>query len=111
MPVSGPAIFEKGNLASAILKEIMAETLEQIGADVRACELCKLCRTRTVGVPGEGSPTAEVMLIGEGAGFHEDPQGRPFVCAAGQLLTEMLRTIGMRRDDVFITNVVRCRPP
>src|SRR5579864_3366270 len=89
----------------------MAETLEQIGADVRACQLCKLCRTRTVGVPGEGSPAAEVMFIGEGPGFHEDQQGRPFVGAAGQLLTEMLRTIGLRREDVFITNVVRCRPP
>src|SRR5579864_696820 len=55
----------------------MVETLELIGADVRACELCKLCRTRTVGVPGEGSPTAEVMFIGEGPGFHEDQQGRP----------------------------------
>jgi len=90
---------------------MMAETLEQIGADVRACQMCKLCQTRTVGVPGEGSPTAEVMFIGEGPGFHEDQQGRPFVGAAGQLLTEMLRTIGMRRQDVFITNVVRCRPP
>lgn len=89
----------------------MPETLELIGADVRTCELCKLCRTRTVGVPGEGSPTAEVMFIGEGPGFHEDQQGRPFVGAAGQLLTEMLRSIGMRREDVFITNVVRCRPP
>jgi DNA polymerase len=89
----------------------MAETLDQIGAEVRACRLCKLCQTRTVGVPGEGSPAAEVMFIGEGPGFHEDQQGRPFVGAAGQLLTEMLRTIGMRREDVFITNVVRCRPP
>jgi DNA polymerase len=89
----------------------MAETLDQIGAEVRACRLCKLCQTRTVGVPGEGSPTAEVMFIGEGPGFHEDQQGRPFVGAAGQLLTEMLRVIGLRREDVFITNVVRCRPP
>jgi uracil-DNA glycosylase len=89
----------------------MAETLEQIATEVRACQLCKLCRTRTVGVPGEGSSTAEVMFIGEGPGFHEDQQGRPFVGAAGQLLTEMLRVIGMRREDVFITNVVRCRPP
>src|SRR5438105_1248886 len=89
----------------------MAETLEQIGAEVRACRLCKLCQTRTVGVPGEGSPNAEIMFIGEGPGFHEDQQGRPFVGAAGQLLTEMLRLIGLRRDEVFITNVVRCRPP
>ncbi len=89
----------------------MIESLEAIGADVRVCRMCKLCQTRTVGVPGEGSPTAEVMFIGEGPGFHEDQQGRPFVGAAGQLLTEMLRGIGLRREEVFITNVVRCRPP
>src|SRR4030088_2768400 len=89
----------------------MTDTLELIGADVRACRMCKLCQTRTVGVPGEGRPTAEIMFIGEGPGFHEDQQGRPFVGAAGQLLTEMLRVIDLRREDVFITNVVRCRPP
>src|SRR5438128_4918994 len=89
----------------------MIESLEAIGVDVRACRMCKLCHTRTVAVPGEGSPQAEIMFIGEGPGFHEDQQGRPFVGAAGQLLTEMLRGIGMRREDVFITNVVRCRPP
>jgi uracil-DNA glycosylase family 4 len=89
----------------------MADTLEQIATEVRACQLCKLCQTRTVGVPGEGSAAAEVMFIGEGPGFHEDQQGRPFVGAAGQLLTEMLRVIDLRREDVFITNVVRCRPP
>jgi uracil-DNA glycosylase family 4 len=89
----------------------MPDSLAVIGADVRACQLCKLSQTRTVGVPGEGSPNAEIMFIGEGPGFHEDQQGRPFVGAAGQLLTEMLELIGLRRDDVFITNVVRCRPP
>jgi DNA polymerase len=89
----------------------MGDSLEVIGAEVRACRLCKLSQTRTVGVPGEGSPNAEIMFIGEGPGFHEDQQGRPFVGAAGQLLTEMLRLIGLRRDEVFITNVVRCRPP
>src|SRR5438132_3007103 len=89
----------------------MSESLEAIGADVRACRLCKLCERRTVAVPGEGSPNAEIMFIGEGPGFHEDQQGRPFVGAAGQLLSEMLRNIGLRRQDVFITNVVRCRPP
>lgn len=89
----------------------MVDTLEVIGADVRACRLCKLSHTRTQGVPGDGSPNAEIMFIGEGPGFHEDQQGRPFVGAAGQLLTEMLRGIGLRREDVFITNVVRCRPP
>jgi uracil-DNA glycosylase family 4 len=89
----------------------MTESLETIGAEVRACRLCRLCQTRTVGVPGEGSPNAEIMFIGEGPGFHEDQQGRPFVGAAGQLLTEMLGVIGLRREEVFITNVVRCRPP
>src|SRR5919199_890866 len=88
-----------------------SDSLERIGAEVRACRLCKLCETRTIGVPGEGSPNAEVMFIGEGPGFHEDQQGRPFVGAAGQLLVEMLREIGLRREEVFITNVVRCRPP
>ena len=62
-------------------------------------------------MPGEGSPKAEIMFIGEGPGFNEDQQGRPFVGAAGQLLTEMLGVIGLRREEVFITNVVRCRPP
>jgi uracil-DNA glycosylase len=89
----------------------MTDSLEAIGADVRACRMCKLSQTRTLGVPGEGPPDAEILFIGEGPGFHEDQQGRPFVGAAGQLLTEMLRGIGMRREDVYITNVVRCRPP
>jgi uracil-DNA glycosylase len=89
----------------------VSDSLELIGADVRACRLCKLCQTRTHGVPGEGSPNAEIMFIGEGPGFHEDQQGRPFVGPAGQLLTEMLGLIGLRREEVFITNVVRCRPP
>jgi uracil-DNA glycosylase family 4 len=89
----------------------MPDSLDAIGADVRACRLCKLSQTRTLAVPGEGPPNAEILFIGEGPGFHEDQQGRPFVGAAGQLLIEMLRVISMRRDEVFITNVVRCRPP
>src|SRR5919202_2973596 len=89
----------------------MGDSLEAIGAEVRTCRLCRLCQTRTVGVPGEGSPNAEILFIGEGPGFHEDQQGRPFVGAAGQLLVEMLREIGLRREEVFITNVVRSRPP
>ncbi len=87
------------------------ETLETIAADVRACPKCRLCEKRTKAVPGEGSPNAEIMFIGEGPGYHEDQQGRPFVGAAGQLLNDMLRHVGLRREDVFITNVVRCRPP
>jgi DNA polymerase len=87
------------------------ESLKTIAAEVRACVKCRLSETRTQGVPGEGSPNAEIFFIGEGPGFHEDQQGRPFVGAAGQLLVEMLREIGLRREEVFITNVVRCRPP
>jgi DNA polymerase len=89
----------------------VVDTLEAIGAEVRACQRCPLSQTRTQGVPGEGDPNAEIMFIGEGPGFHEDQQGRPFVGAAGQLLVDMLRLIGLRREEVFITNVVRCRPP
>ena len=88
-----------------------ADSLESIALDVRGCTKCALSRTRIVAVPGEGSPEAEVFFIGEGPGFHEDQQGRPFVGAAGQLLNQMLGLIGLRREDVFITNVVRCRPP
>jgi uracil-DNA glycosylase len=89
----------------------MSESLETIAAAVRGCFKCRLAETRTQAVPGEGSPNAEIFFIGEGPGFHEDQQGRPFVGAAGQLLVEMLREIGLRRSEVFITNVVRCRPP
>src|ERR671937_2419348 len=89
----------------------MLDTLDAIAADVRSCRNCPLFQGRTHGVPGEGDPNAEIMFIGEGPGFHEDQQGRPFVGAAGQLLVEMLRTIGLRREEVFVTNVVRCRPP
>src|SRR5919202_4765814 len=87
------------------------DSLETIALDVRACTKCALARTRTVAVPGEGSPESELFFIGEGPGFHEDQQGRPFVGAAGQLLNQMLGLIGLRREEVFITNVVRCRPP
>jgi DNA polymerase len=87
------------------------DSLGLIDTEVRNCRLCRLCETRTNGVPGEGNPHAEIMFIGEGPGFHEDQQGRPFVGAAGNLLVEMLGVIGLRREDVFITNVVRCRPP
>lgn len=89
----------------------MSDTLEEIAAKVRVCTLCDLCRTRTNAVPGEGNPTADIMFIGEGPGWHEDRQGKPFVGASGQFLSEMLAKIGLSREDVFITNVVKCRPP
>jgi DNA polymerase len=87
------------------------EELEQIAAEVSVCPKCNLCKTRTKAVPGEGSASAAIMLIGEGPGYHEDKQGRPFVGAAGQFLDELLQYAGVKRADVFITNVVKCRPP
>jgi len=85
--------------------------LEQIASDVRACTRCRLHETRTLAVPGEGNPDTEVIFVGEGPGFNEDQQGRPFVGRAGDLLVRLLASIGWRREDVFITNVVKCRPP
>ena len=85
--------------------------LEAIAVEVRTCTACRLHETRTSAVPGEGSPETEVVFVGEGPGMHEDRQGRPFVGRAGELLTRLLGEIGWRRDEVFITNVVKCRPP
>lgn len=85
--------------------------LEAIASEVRVCERCRLSRTRTRAVPGEGHPDTEVVFVGEGPGQREDQQGRPFVGAAGSLLGELLSMIGWQREDVFITNVVKCRPP
>ena len=91
--------------------EQRAADLEAIAAEVRTCQRCRLARTRTQAVPGEGSADTEVVFVGEGPGQNEDRQGRPFVGAAGSLLEELLRLIGWSRHDVFITNVVKCRPP
>jgi DNA polymerase len=85
--------------------------LEVIAGEVRTCTRCRLHETRTQAVPGEGDPSTEVVLVGEGPGFNEDRQGRPFVGRAGDLLVRLLASIGWRREDVFITNVVKCRPP
>jgi DNA polymerase len=85
--------------------------LQAVAEEVRSCTECPLHKSRTQAVPGEGPVTAEIMFIGEAPGFHEDQQGRPFVGASGKYLVELLESIGMKRSDVFITNVVRCRPP
>ncbi|MBQ2771026.1 MAG: uracil-DNA glycosylase, partial [Clostridia bacterium] len=78
---------------------------------VAACDRCLLCQTRTHPAFGEGNPNAMVMLVGEGPGRDEDLTGRPFVGPAGQLLDRMLAAIDIRREDVYIANVVKCRPP
>ena len=85
--------------------------LDAIAAEVRDCTNCRLAQTRTRAVPGEGSPDTEVVFVGEGPGYHEDQQGRPFVGRAGELLGKLLGSIEWRRQDVFITNIVKCRPP
>jgi uracil-DNA glycosylase len=85
--------------------------LEAIAAEVRGCTRCRLHETRTRAVPGEGHPSTEVVFVGEGPGMNEDRQGRPFIGRAGDLLVKLLGTIGWRRDEVFITNIVKCRPP
>jgi uracil-DNA glycosylase family 4 len=85
--------------------------LEAIANEVRVCDRCRLAQGRTRAVPGEGHPDTEVILVGEGPGQREDEQGRPFVGAAGNLLGELLGFVGWKRDEVFITNVVKCRPP
>ena len=87
------------------------DNLDDVAQAVRSCTDCPLHRGRTNAVPGEGSPTAELMFIGEGPGFHEDRQGRPFVGPAGQLLEGLLASIGTNREQVFIANMVKCRPP
>lgn len=89
----------------------MSMTLEELGALASTCTRCRLAAGRTQVVFGVGSPSADVMFIGEGPGYHEDKQGEPFVGAAGQLLTRLLGEVGLRREDVYIANVVKCRPP
>lgn len=88
----------------------MSEILD-IARRIHACQDCALSRGRTKAVPGEGPEHAEIMFIGEGPGFNEDQQGRPFVGAAGQFLEQLLVSAGLSRSQVFITNMVKCRPP
>ncbi len=85
--------------------------LKEIAVQVAECVSCQLHFSRKKAVPGEGPADAEIMLIGEGPGFYENEQGRPFVGAAGKFLDELLEKAGVSRKEVFITNVVKCRPP
>ena len=86
------------------------KSLNELHSKVVHCTRCRLAKTRTLAVPGEGDVHAQLMFIGEGPGRTEDRTGRPFVGRAGKLLDEMLKEIGLHRDEVFITNVVKCRP-
>lgn len=89
----------------------MTRTLAEVATEAATCTRCRLAESRTQVVFGVGNAEADLMFIGEAPGFHEDRQGEPFVGAAGQLLTRMLGEIGLRREDVYIANVLRCRPP
>ncbi len=86
-------------------------TLEELAQRINVCTDCPLSKTRTKAVPGHGSANAEIMMIGEGPGFHEDRQGLPFVGPAGRFLDQLITSAGLDRKEVFITNVVKCRPP
>ena len=87
------------------------EIISKIAEEVSVCTKCALHQGRKKSVPGEGPANAEIMFIGEGPGFHENEQGRPFVGAAGKFLDQLLAQAGVTRADVFVTNVVKCRPP
>lgn len=99
------------DLSGRVTPDERKQALAEIAAEVAVCTLCPLHLQRTLAVPGEGHPDTEVVFVGEGPGYNEDREGRPFVGAAGGLLNEMLKAIGWRREEVFITNVVKCRPP
>jgi uracil-DNA glycosylase len=86
-------------------------TLENFYEEIKDCQRCALAASRTHVVFGNGDPEAEVMLVGEAPGYYEDREGKPFVGAAGQLLDSLLEEIGLRREDVYIANVLKCRPP
>ncbi len=92
-------------------RQSCAKLLAEIAQEVQSCARCPLVQGRTRAVPGEGPLDAGIMLIGEGPGFQEDQQGRPFVGPAGELLNQLLGLAGLSREQVFITNIVKCRPP
>lgn len=85
--------------------------LEELAQQIRQCQRCRLYQGATMAVPGEGPANADIMMVGEAPGFHEDQQGRPFIGAAGRFLEELLASINLGRKDVYITNVVKHRPP
>lgn len=91
--------------------EMRLHLMRRLEDEVLACQRCPLAHTRTCAVPGEGNLNAVVMFVGEGPGFDEDRQGRPFVGRSGQFLTDTLTQMGIARSEVYITNVVKCRPP
>ncbi|NJN82060.1 MAG: uracil-DNA glycosylase [Caldilineaceae bacterium] len=107
------AAEDAGNVepVSGAERRPVAEALDAIAAEIATCQLCPLAQGRTHAVPGSGNVQSVVLFVGEGPGRDEDLQGLPFVGRSGQFLTQMLEKISLRREDVYITNVVKCRPP
>ena len=111
-PLATPIIpAERGASLFEASDKIADDSLEKIRGDIGDCTRCKLCEKRTNIVFGVGNPKAELVFVGEGPGRDEDAQGEPFVGRAGQLLTQMIEAMGLKRSDVYICNVVKCRPP
>ena len=110
-PVEPPRPEPQAGLWETETVRMDLTNLEVVAQAVRECRACKLGGTRTNAVPGEGDPHARIMFVGEGPGADEDTQGRPFVGAAGKLLDKLIISMGLMREDVFIGNVVKCRPP
>lgn len=110
---SAPAVGAQPTLRESVSQPAQGVTsgLKEIAAEVAVCVKCPLHKTRTRTVPGQGSATPEIMFIGEGPGYDEDQQGLAFVGRAGQLLTKIIEAMGFTRDQVFIGNIVKCRPP
>jgi len=112
-PIPGPGIYIEPPAPTLLSGNALSEleTLDAVAERIRTTHCCGLCPGRTNAVPGEGNPSAQLMFIGEGPGATEDALGRPFVGQAGKLLDEIIQAIGHRREDVYITNIVKCRPP
>jgi uracil-DNA glycosylase family 4 len=104
LPAAAPSLF-------AAIERIAGDTLPRIREDIGDCTRCKLHKARTKIVFGTGNPNADLMFVGEGPGRDEDLSGEPFVGRAGKLLTDMIKAMGLQREDVYIANVVKCRPP
>ena len=104
LPAAAPSLFEA-------IERIAGDTLPRIREDIGDCTRCKLHKARTKIVFGTGNPNADLMFVGEGPGRDEDLSGEPFVGRAGKLLTDMIKAMGLQREDVYIANVVKCRPP
>ncbi len=108
--VKSTAEYSQPETSETISSNITNE-LGKIGEKIRKCRKCELGSLRKNAVPGEGSPAAQIAFVGEGPGADEDAQGRPFVGRAGQLLDKIIKAMGLKREDVYICNVIKCRPP